>query len=82
VAAGEREVPTNLGPFGVEKRPGYHHHAHRPFWIDFFEFFGTTGKRVAIFQLNVKKLGGTQCFEGLFGGKSKQYLSHLSVFTC
>ena len=30
----------------------------KPFWIDFFEIFGITNKRVATFVLNVKKLGG------------------------
>jgi hypothetical protein len=35
----------------------------KPFWIDFFEIFGITNKRVATFELNVKKLGGeaAQC---------------------
>jgi hypothetical protein len=28
-----------------------------PFWIAFFEIFGITDKRVATFELNVKKLG-------------------------
>ena len=28
----------------------------KPFWIDFFEIFGITDKRVATFELNVKKL--------------------------
>ena len=26
----------------------------KPFWIDFFEFFGITNKRVATFELHVK----------------------------
>jgi hypothetical protein len=30
----------------------------KPFWIDFFVIFGITNKRVATFELNVKKLGG------------------------
>lgn len=30
----------------------------KSFWIYFFEFFGITDKRVATFELNVKKLGG------------------------
>jgi hypothetical protein len=30
----------------------------KPFWIYFFEIFGITNKRVATFELNVKKLGG------------------------
>lgn len=34
----------------------------KPFWIDFFEIFGITNKRVATFELNVKKLGGAQGF--------------------
>ena len=38
----------------------------KPFWIDFFEIFGITDKRVAIFELNVKKLGGAQGFVDLF----------------
>jgi len=38
----------------------------KPFWIDFFEIFGITNKRVATFELNVKKLGGTQGFVDLF----------------
>jgi hypothetical protein len=29
----------------------------KPFWIDFFEIFGITNKRVASFELNVKKHG-------------------------
>ncbi len=35
----------------------------KPFWIDFFEIFGITNKRVATFELNVKKLEGevAQC---------------------
>lgn len=34
----------------------------KPFWIDFFEIFGITDKRVATFELHVKKLGGTKSF--------------------
>jgi hypothetical protein len=34
----------------------------KPYWIDFFEIFGTTDKRAATFELNVKKLGGAQIF--------------------
>ena len=30
----------------------------KPFWIDFFEIFGITDKRVATFELAVKKHGG------------------------
>ena len=37
-----------------------------PFWIDFFEIFGITDKRVATFEHNVKKLGGAQGFVDLF----------------
>ena len=37
-----------------------------PFWIAFFEIFGITDKRVATFELNVKKLGGAQGFVDLF----------------
>jgi hypothetical protein len=38
----------------------------KPFWIDFFEIFGITDKRVATFELNVKKLDGAQGFVDLF----------------
>ena len=38
----------------------------KPFWIDFFEIFGITNKRVATFELNVKKLGDAQGFVDLF----------------
>ena len=38
----------------------------KPFWIDFFEIFGITDKRVATFELNVKKLGAAQGFVDLF----------------
>lgn len=38
----------------------------KPFWIDFFEIFGITDKRVATFELNVKKLGAVQGFVDLF----------------
>ena len=38
----------------------------KPFWIAFFEIFGITDKRVATFELNVKKLGGSQGFVDLF----------------
>jgi hypothetical protein len=38
----------------------------KPFGIDFFEIFGITNKRVATFELNVKKLGGAQGFVDLF----------------
>ena len=37
----------------------------KPFWIDFFEIFGITNKRVATFELHVKKLGGAQGFVDL-----------------
>ena len=37
-----------------------------PFWIAFFEIFGITNKRVATFELNVKKLNGAQGFVDLF----------------
>jgi hypothetical protein len=38
----------------------------KPFWIAFFEIFGITDKRVATFELNVKKLGNAQGFIDLF----------------
>jgi hypothetical protein len=38
----------------------------KPFWIAFFEIFGITDKRVATFELNVKKLGGAQGYVDLF----------------
>ncbi len=38
----------------------------KPFWIDFFEIFGITNKRVATFELHVKKLGGALGFMDLF----------------
>ena len=38
----------------------------KPFWIDFFEIFGITNKRVATFELHVKKLGGAQGFVDLY----------------
>jgi len=38
----------------------------KPFWIAFFEIFGITDKRVATFELNVKKLGSAQGFVDLF----------------
>jgi hypothetical protein len=37
-----------------------------PFWIDFFEIFGITDKRVSTFELAVKKLGNKQGFVDLF----------------
>jgi len=37
-----------------------------PFWIDFFEIFGITNKRVATFEHNVQKLSGAQGFVDLF----------------
>ena len=37
----------------------------KPFWIDFFEIFGITNKRVATFELHVNKLGGAQGFVDL-----------------
>ena len=38
----------------------------KPFWMAFFEIFGITDKRVATFELNVKKLGAAQGFVDLF----------------
>lgn len=38
----------------------------KPFWMDFFEIFGITNKRVATFELHVKKLGGQRGFMDLF----------------
>ena len=38
----------------------------KPFWIDFFEIFGITNKRVATFELHVKKLGGQRGYMDLF----------------
>ena len=38
----------------------------KPFWIAFFEIFGITDKRVATFELNVKKLGKAQGYVDLF----------------
>ena len=38
----------------------------KPFWIAFFDIFGITDRRVATFELNVKKLGGGQGFVDLF----------------
>jgi hypothetical protein len=37
-----------------------------PFWIAFFEIFGITDKRVATFEHNVQKLGGSAGFIDLF----------------
>jgi hypothetical protein len=37
----------------------------KPFWIDLFEIFGIAHKRVAAFELNVKKRGGAQGFVSL-----------------
>jgi hypothetical protein len=37
-----------------------------PFWIDFFEIFGITDKRVGTFEQHVKKLGGKRGFMDLF----------------
>ena len=38
----------------------------KPFWIDFFEIFGITDKRVGTFEQHVKKLGGQRGFMDLF----------------
>jgi hypothetical protein len=38
----------------------------QPFWIDFFEIFGITDKRVGTFEQHVKKLGGQRGFMDLF----------------
>ena len=38
----------------------------KPFWMDFFEIFGITNKRVATFELHVKLLGGKRGFMDLF----------------
>lgn len=38
----------------------------KPFWLAFFEIFGITDKRVASFELAVKKHGGGQGFVDLF----------------
>jgi hypothetical protein len=38
----------------------------KPFWIAFFEIFGITDKRVATFELNVRKLGTAHGFVDLF----------------
>ena len=38
----------------------------KPFWIDFFEIFGITDKRVGTFEQHVKKLGGKRGFMDLF----------------
>ena len=38
----------------------------KPFWIAFFEIFGITNKRVATFELAVKKFGGGQGYVDLF----------------
>lgn len=38
----------------------------KPFWLDFFEIFGITDKRVATFEHHVKKLGGRPGFIDLF----------------
>ena len=38
----------------------------KPFWIEFFDCFGITNKRVFTFELNVKKHGGGAGFVDLF----------------
>lgn len=38
----------------------------KPFWIDFFDVFGISSKRVASFEEPVKKLGDKQGFIDLF----------------
>lgn len=45
---------------------GYERGQSAPFWIDFFEVFGITDKRVASFELAVKRHGGAQGFVDLF----------------
>jgi hypothetical protein len=66
VGAPQCDVSTNHGPIGLAKRSGSYRRAHRPFWIEFFEIFGITDKRVATFELNIKKLGDAQGFIDLF----------------
>ena len=38
----------------------------KPFWIDFFEIFGITDKRVGTFELKVQQLGDKRGFMDLF----------------
>jgi hypothetical protein len=48
------------------KVSGYEKGEAIPFWIDFFEIFGVTNKRVTTFEMAVKKNGGGQGFIDLF----------------
>lgn len=48
------------------KNSGYERGEAIPFWIDFFEIFGITNKRVGSFEHAVKKNGGGQGFIDLF----------------
>jgi hypothetical protein len=52
----------------------------KPFWIAFFEIFGITDKRVATFELNVKKLGvkAPQCMRNV----STQFASSTLACLC
>lgn len=61
------EIKTRALAFSnAWKTSGYERGEAIPFWIDFFEIFGITNKRVASFEHAVKKNGGGQGFVDLF----------------
>lgn len=61
------EIRTRAMAFSLQwKESGYERGEAIPFWIDFFEIFGVTNKRVTTFEMAVTKNGGGKGFIDLF----------------
>ena len=59
MALGWSEIRSRAATFAYEWRnAGYEKGQSQTFWIEFFEVFGISQKRVAVFEKQVSKLGG------------------------
>ncbi|MCL2625358.1 MAG: N-6 DNA methylase [Cystobacterineae bacterium] len=63
MALGWSEIRSRAATFAYEWRnQGYEKGQSQTFWIEFFEVFGISQKRVAVFEKKVRKTGGSEGF--------------------
>ncbi|MCL2852413.1 MAG: methylase [Defluviitaleaceae bacterium] len=63
MALGWSEIRSRAATFAYEWRnQGYEKGQSQTFWIEFFEVFGISQKRVAVFEKKVKKISGNEGF--------------------
>ena len=63
MALGWSEIRSRATTFAFDwKNQGYEKGQSQTFWIEFFEVFGISQKRVAVFEKKVKKIDGKDGF--------------------